>query len=228
MALTRVKRDIDWEIGSGVPQPVLISRTWAVATTFDNPTTTDTNRVGIIVISNEDSGGGSQITGVTVGSETALEITSEFQIDGFSNDIAIFRLTDAQLQNLGTSDAINVTFDSTPDSFATISAIYANVSQSNPVVGSDTFGSASGNPPFSLTAAAESDGVSIVGIATGLTTSATITTPDYTEQINDVSGNGNSTFVFDKFTASAPTETVDGSLAASNRDVVFLVNLRKA
>jgi hypothetical protein len=228
MSLTRAKRDIDWGVGTSISDPVSISRAWELGTTFNNPVSADPLKLGLIVVFNEDGAGTSNVVAVTVGSETATEITSQFVENGFSNDLAIFQLTNAQLANLGASEAINVDFTNAPDSFSVSSGIYQSVSQTSPVVGTGSSALDAGETAVSVNATAEDDGVSIFTLGSGSGGTLSGVTVGYVEQTNVLDGNGNRFVVYEKLPSDSPSETVNATLSTNNRFTALIINLRKA
>lgn len=226
MATTRAKQDIDWQVGGPPSFPAGLSRAWQDSqTNFSNPATADINKLGIIVIAIEDDGGGTAVSSVTVGAQPATEITRAFEITTFSNEISIFYLTDLQLQALGTNDAITVNYSAgaPPDSnIATV--IYSNIDQSNPVVGSDNFNTTT-DTTDTLTSAADSDGVSIIGLLSG-TSGNTITASGFTQVANLDSTTQQEGDVFQLLTSGTNPVTSTWTISNTLRSVGFLVNLR--
>ena len=230
MALTRAKRDIDWEVESVVSIPIAVSRSWEVTSTFNNPSTSDQNRYALIAVANEDSGGGAQVSSISVGGELATRVEGAFVATTFSDEVVLYSLTESQLNSLGTSETISVIFTSTPDSFTIASAIYSNVLQSSPIVGVGTMSQASGSPMVSVSASAEDDGVSVYAFTDGTVTTVTSISPGFNEvaDITTPSSGGNTALVFEKIPSVAPVETVDITVTTTLRLAAVLANLRSA
>jgi hypothetical protein len=122
MSKNRLKRDIDWEINGNPSPAIALSRAWdETVSNFNNPATSDTNRLGIIIVHNEEGSLGSQVSSIIVNGQSATELESSFSrpggLFGFSNEYTCYYLTETQLALIGTNPAITVNFNFTPDVF---------------------------------------------------------------------------------------------------------------
>ena len=232
MATTRAKRDIDWEVNALPPLDIALSRAWqANVTNFSNPPTSDLNRLGLIAIHNEDSAEGSIVTNVAVNGQNAIPLVTSFNqsggTTGFSNEFALYYLTEAQLNIIGTNPAITVTFSGTPDVFTIGTAIYANVNQASPTSGINEFNGVNITGANSLAATAEDGGVSIY-VSGGGSPVTSVTVTSYIE-VADISNLGGDAFIFEKLPSVSPTETASATITGTfNRYVSFIANLRRA
>lgn len=229
MSKSRIIKDLEW-VGVTPSIPIAISRAWAVG----NPTVPssgDLNRMLIVyVVTESQSAGAETVVDIQINGISGTLIGNQIQVnDLYSNLISIFRWNNSQLASMPTSPSVSITWSSGGSTFGEeeiLSAIYANVNQSNPVVDIRT-GADTNNPAnYTDIITTESDGVVLAGYVSGNGFSSPSSgEPGYVNQVyyNGPSASG---AVFAKFTAGA-SETIDLDITNTNRNAYNCVSLRK-
>lgn len=208
---------------------VAIVGTWVSGETHAEQGTDDTDRIGIVIVCNEGTGGSDgRPSAITWGGQTMTQQVVATAAEGnFTTRTEIWYMLETEVAAMSSS-TISITWTSDNGRDLSLSAFYTGVDQTTPFV-AQTTDTDTGNPTglTGASIATVADGMAVQGIEGGTTNIDTTHTGGFTEQL-DLNGTS--------IRASSGDRTTDGTnitpactfASAQSRGSLAAVSLRAA